>query len=109
MHRITRKLYSTRMNQSNNLDKNPLTLTEKLAADRTRLANERTLLSYVRTALGLIISGTGFGEYLDSPYLRVIFILFIPIGITVLLVGIRSFLKRRKELDEYTEDYPKRT
>lgn len=97
------------MDQSNKPVRNLLTLTEQLAADRTRLANERTLLSYVRTALGLIVSGTGFGEYLDSPYLRVIFILFIPVGITVLLVGIVSFLKRRKELNEYAEEHPKRT
>ena len=97
------------MSQSDNPVRTPLTLTEKLAADRTRLANERTLLSYVRTALGLIVSGTGFGEYLDSPYLRVIFILFIPVGVTILLVGVRSFLKRRRELNDYAEDYPKRT
>jgi putative membrane protein len=94
------------MSQSEKSVRNPLTLTEKLAADRTRLANERTLLAYVRTALGLVASGTGFAEYLDSPSLRVVFILFIPVGVLVLVVGVRSFLKRRKELNEYTEEYP---
>ena len=94
------------MSQSNNPVRHPLTLTEQLAADRTRLANERTLLAYVRTALGLIASGTGFAEYLDSPSLRVVFILFIPVGVLVLLIGIRSFLKRRKGLNEYTEEHP---
>ncbi len=94
------------MNQANKPVRNPLTLTEQLAADRTRLANERTLLAYVRTALGLIASGTGFAEYLDSPSLRVIFILFIPVGVLVLLIGIRSFLKRRKKLNDYTEKHP---
>ena len=94
------------MSQFEKPAQNPLTLTEKLAADRTRLANERTLLSYVRTALGLIVSGTGFSEYLDSSYLRVIFILFIPVGIMVLIIGVRSFLRRRKVLNEYVEERP---
>ena len=94
------------MSQSSKPIRNPLTLTEHLAADRTRLANERTLLAYVRTALGLIISGTGFAEYLDAPSLRVIFILFIPTGVLVLLIGVRSFLRRRKELDDYTRHPP---
>lgn len=94
------------MSQPNKPVRNSLTLTEQLATDRTRLANERTLLSYIRTALGLIVSGTGFGEYLDSPSLRVIFILFIPVGVIILLVGVRSFLRRRKELNEYAEEHP---
>lgn len=62
-------------------DKSPLTLTEHLAADRTDLANERTLLAYVRTALALIASGTGFGEMLDSPILKIVFLSFIPVGV----------------------------
>jgi putative membrane protein len=106
MYREKRKLCLIRMSQTNKPALNPLTLTEQLAADRTRLANERTLLAYVRTALGLIVSGTGFAEYLDSPSLRVIFILFIPVGIFILLVGVRSFLRRRKVLNEYAEEHP---
>lgn len=90
------------MSQPNTPDQSiPLTLTERLAADRTRLANERTFMAYVRTALGLIITGTGFSKYLDSPLLRVVFILFIPTGIVVLVLGIISFRKRRNELDRY--------
>lgn len=89
------------MEQPNNAFNTPLTLTERLAADRTRLASERTLLAYVRTALGLVISGTGFSEYLDSPALQTIFFLFIPTGVFVLVVGIVGFRKRKKELRRY--------
>ncbi len=84
----------------------PLTLTERLAADRTRLANERTLMASVRTALGLVAAGTGFGKYLDEPLLRVIFILFIPAGIVVLALGIVSYRKRKKGLSRYVEEPP---
>ena len=89
------------MNQPQHHPSDPLTLTERLAADRTRLANERTLLSYVRTALGLIVSGTGFSEYLDSPLLRTVFLLFIPVGIFVLITGAVGFQRRRKTLNQY--------
>lgn len=91
------------MNHANSPDQ-PLTLTERLAADRTRMASERTFLSYVRTALGLVVTGTGFSEYLDSPLLRVIFILFIPTGIVVLGIGVASFRKRKKTLDRYIQE-----
>ncbi len=92
------------MNYANSPDqKTPLTLTERLAADRTRLANERTFLSYVRTALGLIVTGTGFSEYLNAPVLRVIFVLFIPVGVIVLVIGIIGFQRRKKELDLYVD------
>lgn len=35
----------------------PLPLTDRLALDRTLLANERTLLAYIRTAIMLGVSG----------------------------------------------------
>ena len=89
------------MKQSSSPGSESLTLTERLAADRTRLANERTLLAYVRTALGLIVSGTGFGEYLDSPVLRTVFLLFIPLGVVILGTGIVGFRRRRKTLSRY--------
>ncbi len=37
--------------------RHPLPLTDRLALDRTLLANERTLLAYVRTAMMLAVSG----------------------------------------------------
>lgn len=79
----------------------PLTLTEQLAAERTKLANERTLLAYGRAALGLIVSGTGFGQYLDSPLLRTIFISFIPLGIVLLGVGIVRYRRHHRVLRRY--------
>ena len=78
-----------------------LTLTERLAAERNSLANERTLLAYIRTALTLIVSGTGFAKYLDSPVLRVVFLAFIPMGILVLVIGGRQFWKQRNMLRQY--------
>ena len=82
-------------------EKLPLTLTERLAAERTDLANERTLLSYVRTGLALIATGTGFGQFLDSALFRNLFLLFIPVGAVVLVVGVTRYWQRRRMLNQY--------
>lgn len=84
----------------------PSTLTERLAAERNSLANERTLLAYIRTALALIASGAGFAEYLDSPVLRIIFLLFIPAGIIMLGLGVFRFWQRRNVLRQYRSKHP---
>jgi putative membrane protein len=89
------------MNERNAPNKLPWTLTEQLAADRTRLANERTLLAYGRAALGLIVSGTGFGQYLDSTLLRILFLTFIPMGLILLGVGVVRFRRRNRQLRQY--------
>jgi len=92
------------MEQPNPSVKIAFTLTERLAAERNRLANERTLLAYVRTALAMIVSGTGFSKYLDSPVERLLFIAFIPIGILVLFFGIIRFRQQQKLLAEYSHN-----
>lgn len=99
--------YPLNVNKSDQEPKNqlPLTLTERLAAERNSLANERTLLAYIRTALTLIVSGTGFANYLASPILRVIFLAFIPVGLLVLSIGGVRFWQQRKLLRQYRSKY----
>ncbi len=84
-------------------EKPTLTITERLAADRTSLANERTLLAYSRLSLALIATGTGFGQFLNSVILRTLFLLFIPIGILILVIGMIRFRQRRKTLNHYRD------
>lgn len=78
-----------------------LTLTERLAAERTDLANERTLLAYARTALALMATGAGFGQYLDLPVLRIAFLLLLPVGVGVLVIGLNRYRQRRSRLRQY--------
>lgn len=47
----------------------PLRLADRLALDRTVLANERTLLAHIRTALGLLGGGVAMAHLLDAPAL----------------------------------------
>lgn len=87
--------------EPNRAEKPTLTITERLAADRTRLANERTLLAYTRLSLALIATGTGFGQFLDSSVLRITFLSFIPLGIVLLVVGIVRYRQRERLLKQY--------
>lgn len=89
------------MKPLDNPDNVPFTLTERLAADRTELANERTLLAYGRTALGLVATGTGFSNYLDSTVLRLLFLAFIPLGVSILVIGVVRFRQRQKHLTRF--------
>lgn len=77
-----------------------------LAASRTILANERTLLAYVRTSLAMILTGAsalhlpGLHPNLafGVAYYDVIGGGFIGLGVLILLVGYRRFLKMKKDI-----------
>lgn len=64
--------------------------------ERTSLANERTLLAYIRTSLTLIVPGLTGVEFANSPSLKVVAALFVPIGVIVFFIGLGRFYKKRK-------------
>lgn len=64
-----------------------LILRDQLAIDRTVLANERTFLAYCRTFLALILTGTGFIKFFDTPFMKMTGYAFIVIGILIFLLG----------------------
>jgi putative membrane protein len=68
-----------------------LNLTDRLATDRTILANERTFLAYVRTALSLIVAGVFSIKFFDSVVLEVIGWMFIVAGAATCVIGVRRY------------------
>lgn len=74
-----------------------------LALERTVMANERTFLAYIRTSLSLFIPGVAGVQLADSLLLEVVSFLFIPLGITVFILGVYRFLKKRKQSREVIE------
>lgn len=78
--------------------KDKLSLSEQLALDRTILANERTFLSYMRTSLTIFVVGISFIELLDSPIIEIIGVIFLPIALSIFILGVKIYLKIRKEL-----------
>ncbi|GAB2846130.1 YidH family protein [Hymenobacter ruber] len=76
----------------------PLSLTDRLALQRTRLANERTFLTYVRTSLAMV----GFGLVLlqlhpvRAGWLG--YAALLAAGV-VMLIGFFRFRQRRREIE----------
>jgi putative membrane protein len=76
----------------------PLSLSDRLALQRTRLANERTFLTYVRTSLAMV----GFGLVLlqlhptRAGWLGYAALLTAAV---VMVVGFLRFQQRRREIE----------
>ena len=66
------------------LHPNETVLRDKLAPERTRMANERTLLSYLRTAFMLVVAGgTALKVFVDTPGVVFTSWLFIGLGMAM--------------------------
>lgn len=71
-------------------------INDLLALERTSMANERTFLAYIRTSLTFIVPGVTGVQLADTPFLRFVSIMFVPIGIIVFFIGAGRFYKKRK-------------
>ncbi len=76
----------------------PLSLSDRLAAERTHLANERTLLAYLRTALALLAAGLALFYLYDDPAAVTGGVALIPLGALVLALGLWRFRRVRRRL-----------
>lgn len=81
----------------NNLNKD-LILREKLAIERTEMANDRTLLSFIRTGLYFSIAGITINELLQPRYGLALTIFFLVVAVLVTLVGIIKYRQQKKKL-----------
>jgi putative membrane protein len=86
-----------------NVKSEELILRDRLAIDRTHLANERTLLAYLRTAFMLLVAGATAIKALPDDRIAVFTgwaLLMLGAGLS--LFGWRRFqiIRRRINLDE---------
>ncbi len=75
-----------------------LILREKLAIQRTHLANQTTLLSYLRTALYFFVAGLSIEQFFNMQY-SIISISFFSIALIIAVYGIFNFFVQRKTID----------
>jgi putative membrane protein len=86
--------------QSNRAINKDLILRERLALQRTVLANQSTFLAFLRTSMYFLVAGLSLKNLLQIENSTAIeFTLFAIAGI-VLLFGIVNFLKHRKSILE---------
>ena len=75
-----------------------LILREKLALERTVLANQSTFLSFLRTSLYFLIAGISINNLTATEYGNVIEIVFIVISLSVLLTGLLHYSKQKPRI-----------
>lgn len=81
--------------------KSELSTGDRLAFDRTHLANERTMLAYVRTFIGMVSAGIAILKVFDFPWARPIAWVFLAAALPMLAVGIYRYLKTARGLKQY--------
>ena len=77
-----------------------LILRERLAIERTQMANDTTLLAFMRTALYFSIAGMSVNRLLNVSYGTVIEIVFWSIAILILSIGIYKYHKQKQRLKD---------
>lgn len=81
-------------------------LRDKLALDRTHLANERTLLSYLRTGLYLVVFATAVFKLEMLEEMRWLGSISVVLGVLVAVFGVIRFFKASKRIERYYLDSP---
>ncbi|MDF0644102.1 MAG: DUF202 domain-containing protein [Nitrospira sp.] len=69
---------------------------DRLAWQRTVLANERTLLAYVRTALGFFIAGIPALWWPDQPSIHLLGGVALMAGVVCSAIGVRRFVSTQR-------------
>ena len=80
-----------------------LDLRDRLALDRTVLANERTILAYIRTALGLLGAGVALLNFVDGPIGRFGGWTLVAAAALAVPLGIWRYLTMRRLLRSSSE------
>lgn len=77
-----------------------LILREKLALQRTILANQSTLLSFLRTSMYFMVAGLSVRSLLKVENSLIIQIIFFVIAFAIFILGIINFFKHKKSISD---------
>ena len=92
------------MNLNQKMEKksiNPdLILREKLALQRTILANQTTLLAFLRTSMYFLVAGLSIDNLLVIKYGFIIVDTFYVISVIVLILGIVNYLRQKRKINK---------
>jgi putative membrane protein len=77
-----------------------LILREKLALQRTILANQSTFLSFIRTSMYFLVAGISINNLTAIPNKEVVELLLIGVAVVVFGIGIINFLSNSKKIKE---------
>jgi putative membrane protein len=84
-------------------DRSETWLRNRLARQRTEMANERTLLSYLRTALGFIAIGVPAVWWFDESAIQALGVVSLITSIMFIGIGIRRFVTLKAEINRQSD------
>lgn len=77
-----------------------LILREKMALQRTVMANQTTFLSFLRTALYFLVAGLSVRQFLDLNNGLLVEIALFFFAVLIFSIGLYNFLRNRKLINE---------
>lgn len=77
-----------------------LILREKLALQRTILANQSTLLSFLRTAMYFMVAGLSIGSLIKVEHSLIIEVVFFIFAFAIFILGIINFFRQKKSISD---------
>lgn len=89
------------MEQGESIINTDLILREKMALERTRMANYRTFLAFLRTSLYFPVAGISMHQALSLSYGKYLQLAGIIIGAIVFVAGLIFNLTASKRLKEF--------
>ena len=96
------------MNEIDKKINKDLILREKLALQRTELANQSTLLAFIRTSLYFMVAGLGLRGLLKLENNLIIEVSLFLVSLFILIVGVINYytqLKKIKISEKHIGDY----
>jgi|SRR5690606_30946952 len=85
-----------------------LILREKLALQRTHLANQTALLAFVRTAMYFFVAGLSIDSFFKFSETHLVMWTFFIISFMLLLYGVANYFKNKKMIklsEQHIGDY----
>jgi putative membrane protein len=91
-----------------------LILREKLAVQRTVMANQTTLLSFIRTSLYFLVAGLSLKSLLKLENSLLFQIIFYVVSFSTMIIGVYNYFKQKRliqnseiHIGDYKTDYLK--
>lgn len=75
-----------------------LILREKLALERTILANQSTLLAFIRTSMYFLVAGLSINNLTTVKHKEIIELTFIAISVGLLALGFLNYFRHKKNI-----------
>jgi len=77
-----------------------LILREKLALQRTILANQSTLLAFIRTSMYFLVAGISINNLTTVEYGGTIEMIFIGISVVLIAIGLFNYVVHKNKIVE---------